>query len=267
MNKIKLIALDMDGTLLDSKGNVSASNEKMIKEALNKGIYVIFCTGRMYRSANEYRRFLPEKMPIIGYNGAMIRESGYGKTIYHQGLPRELNREVFTALEQHSLNINVYANDSLYGVEGNPTIKDYAAFTQVPYTLLSQDKLIEMLQAEELTKMVGIGAKEKVAEFLRAKESEMMEKIYLSRSFDYFLEVGHLKVNKGSGLKILGDKLGIKMSEIMGIGDNLNDQEMLAEVGFPVIMGNGHEELLNKGYFTTKSNEQSGVAHAIKEHI
>ena len=267
MNKIKLIALDMDGTLLDDQKQVSKENKEMIDKAIRQGIYVIICTGRMYRSAKTYGTFFKERMPIITYNGALIRELNDGKILYHKQLREEIKSPLYTTLEKYDLRVNVYVNDYLFGKEGNDYIEDYAGYTGVPYTLYSPNDLAGFMKENPVTKLVGIGDPEKIKELMDREKPLFEDKVYFSKSFDHFLETADISVNKGEGLKQLGKLLGIGTQEMMGIGDGLNDSEMLATVGHPVIMGNGHQDLMDKGYYLTKSNNDSGVAYAISEHI
>lgn len=267
MKKIKLIALDVDGTLLTDDGTVTPEVKASILKATQKGIHVILCTGRMYRSAKMFDYLFKDKMPIITYNGALIKELGEGKTLYHQGLPEEGKLVMFNKLLNYGLQPNIYTGDALFSLEGNPFIKEYAEHTQVPYTLLKPAEIESFLSPRDVTKMVGIGSPEQVSTLLEKEAAINGGEIYFAKSFDFFLEIGHKDVNKGKALEKLGDILGIETDEMMAVGDNLNDVEMLEAVGHPVLMGNGVEILRDKGYFITKDNNESGVAYAISQFI
>ena len=267
MKKIKLIALDIDGTILTDEGAVTKEVQESITKATRQGVQVILCTGRMYRSAKNFGYLFKDRMPIITYNGALIRELNDGKTLYHQGLLPSDKLIMFNKLIKYGLQPNIYTDDALFSIEGNPYIADYAEHTRVPYTLLKTQNIESFLEPREVTKMVGIGSPEQVNSLLTEEAALYGDDIYLAKSFDFFLEIGHKDVNKGKALEKLGETLGIDPSEIMAVGDNLNDAEMLETVGYPVLMGNGIESLRDKGYFITKDNNESGVAYAISQFL
>ena len=267
MKKIKLIALDIDGTMLTDDGEVTKDVQEAIRKATRQGIQVILCTGRMYRSAKNFGCLFKDRMPIITYNGALIKELNDGNILYHQGLPSEDKLLMFNKLTKYNLQPNIYTGEALYSIEGNPYIADYAEHTKVPYTLLKPQDIESFLEPREVTKMVGIGSPEQVNTLLTEEAALHGDNIYFAKSFDFFLEIGHKDVNKGKALEKLGEMLDIETAEMMAVGDNLNDAEMLETVGHPVLMGNGVEMLQKKGYFVTKSNNESGVAYAISQFL
>lgn len=267
MKKIKLIALDIDGTILTDDGLITKDVQESISKANRQGIQVILCTGRMYRNAKIFSYLFKDTVPIITYNGALIRELNDGKTLYHQCLPSIDKLLVFDKLIKYDLQPNIYVDDTLFSIEGNPYIEDYAKYTKVPYTLLKTSSIESFLKSREVTKMIGIGSPEQVNSLLTKEKIIYNNGIYFTKYFDFFLEISHKDVNKGKALEKLGKALGISTCEMMAVGDNLNDAEMLDAVGFPVLMGNGIDSLRDKGYFITKDNNESGVAYAISKFL
>ena len=267
MNKIKLIALDIDGTLLDGNSEVSKANREAILQAEKKGIYVILATGRMYRSANQFSKYFNSDMPIITYNGGMVREFNYGKKLFEYNMPTDMVRPIYETTKKYDLSMNFYINDNLYANEGHKYIKDYAEHIKVPYLTLKDEEIFKLIDEENIIKMVAVEDSEVLDRFLAAEYDKYKDKLYLVKSLPFFLEIAHKGINKATGLKALGEILDIKPEEMLAIGDNLNDEEMLDFVGHPIVMANGHIELKNKGYFVTKTNEEDGVAFAISQFI
>lgn len=267
MNKIKLIALDLDGTLLNDNSMISKVNHEAILKAEKKGIYVVIATGRMYRSANMFAEYFNNDMPLIAYNGGLIREFNYGKKLFEHNLPLSLVKPVYDATKNYDMSVNFYIDDKLYGNKGHKYIEGYANHIQVPYELLGDEDIFKLIEEQNIIKMVAVDEAPKLDDFLNNEYKRFEDELYLVKSLPFLLEIAHKGVNKGEGLKALGNILDIKPEEMIAIGDNLNDAEMLDYVGNPVIMDNGHEELKNKDYFLTKSNEEDGVAYAISQFI
>lgn len=267
MNKIKLIALDIDGTLLSNNKEISKNNIEAIKKAQNQGIYVVLATGRMYRSAKQFGYFLQEDMPIITYNGALIRELGDGKVLFQQNMPNEHVMDIYALTKTYGLNANFYVKDQLYSDGENDWIKGYAEHINVPHQILKSGELQDMTQENQVIKMAAMGDEEKIDHFLSMEYEKWKDALYVVKSLSFFLEFAHKEVNKGSALKSLGQMLGIKPEEMMAVGDNMNDLEMLELVGHPVIMSNGHKDLVARDWFVTKSNDEDGVGHAISTFI
>lgn len=267
MQKLKLIALDMDGTLLGSDREISRRNIEAIRKAERQGIYVILATGRMYRSAKKYSWLFTTEMPVIAYNGGLIREFGDGRILFQKNIPSEFVPGAFETVRSYGLSANLYIDDDLYGHEGNPYIREYASYIGVPYSILEERNLERTLREKEIMKMVALGPIERVEHFLKEQEARFSRDLYLAQSWPGFLEFAHKETNKGLALRSLGEILGIRPEEMMAIGDNLNDKEMLDLVGTPVVMANGHEYLLEQRYYKTGTNDEDGVAHAISQFI
>lgn len=263
MSKIKLIALDIDGTLMNSQREISVANREAIRMAEAQGIPVILATGRMYRSARQFKDLFTTDLPVIAYNGAMIRNFEDGEILYQQNMPPGEVRPIYERAKDYGLHTNFYINDTLIAHEGHDWIQGYAEHVNVPYQTLSDQELLRRFEEGDIIKMVAMAEEDKVDYFLEKEYNHFKNRLYLVKSLPFFLEIAHLGVNKGTGLLALGESWGIDPQDMMAIGDNLNDQEMLELVGHPVIMANGHESLKNRGWFQTRTADEDGVAHAI----
>ena len=267
MDKLKLIALDIDGTLLNDQKEVSRENREAIRRAERKGIYVILATGRMYRSAKNFENLFTSNMPLIAYNGGLIKEFNDGKVIYQNDMPKEMVKPMFKFIKQYGFSTNFYIDDKLYGDEKNEYIHGYAEYIDVPYTKLKEAEIFRYIEERNIIKMVAFGEEKKLDYFLEKEKEALADKIHLVKSLPFMLEIANRDVNKGTGLATLGNILDIKASEMMAIGDNMNDEEMLDYVENPFVVDNGNPLLFNKGYMKTRSNNQDGVAYAISQFL
>ena len=267
MDKLKLIAIDIDGTLLNDEREVSYENREAIRRAEKKGIYVILATGRMYRSAKKLGHLFTTELPFISYNGGLIREFNDGKVLMQKDMPKEMARPVFKTLKEYGLSINFYINDQLFGDEGNQHIKGYAEYIEVPYTTMKDEEIFKHIDEMDIMKMVAMGDEDKLDLFLKNEKSNFTKNLHLVKSLPFMLEIANKEVNKGNALARLGEILNIKPSEMMAIGDNMNDEEMLDFVAHPFVMANGSELLLARNYNRTRGNNEDGVAYAISQFL
>jgi Cof subfamily protein (haloacid dehalogenase superfamily) len=267
MDKLKLIAIDIDGTLLNDEREVSHENKEAIKRAERNGIYVILATGRMYRSAKKLGHLFTTELPFISYNGGLIREFNDGKILMQKDMPKDMARPIFTKLKEYGLSINFYINDHLFGDEGNKNIKGYAEYIEVPYTIMKDEEIFRHIDEMDIMKMVAMGDEKDIDIFLNNERNNFSDNLHLVKSLPFMLEIANKEVNKGNALAKLGEILGIKASEMMAIGDNMNDEEMLDYVANPFVMANGSELLIAKNYMKTRSNNEDGVAYAISQFL
>lgn len=267
MNKIKLIALDLDGTLLNKAGEISKVNIQAIEKAMSKGIQVVFSTGRMYQGTAQYFDILKERTPIITYNGGLIKESHYGKLIKHQGFEKDRILDFYRDVKNDNIHLNIYANDKLYGREDHPFIEEYSQYTKVPYELLKMDSIEDFMANSPVTKLVAIGAENELDNFENFKGKKWAEYFTFARSYFTFLEINNFGVNKGNSLVDLGNILGIETKNMLACGDSRNDSQMLDVVGYPVVMGNAPDYMKINNRFETKTNVEDGVAFAIESFI
>ncbi len=267
MDKLKLIALDIDGTLLNNEREVSQENREAIRRAEKKGIYVILATGRMYRSAKVFENLFTTNMPLIAYNGGLIKEFNDGKVLYQNDMPRDMVKPMRDLINKHGLATNFYIDDNLYGDEKNEYIHGYAEYIGVPYKKLKDEEILRYLEKTNIMKMVAFGDEEKLDYFLNMEKKALEDRIHLVKSLPFMLEIANKGVNKGIALANLGKILDIKPSEMMAIGDNMNDEEMLDYVGKPFVMENSNPLLMKKNYLKTRNNNQGGVAYAISQFL
>ncbi|SMC40755.1 Cof-type HAD-IIB family hydrolase [Sporomusa malonica] len=261
---IKLVALDLDDTLLDSKLAVSPRACEAIRKAVAQGVTVTIATGRMYCSALPYARQLGLDVPLITYNGALIKSSISGETLLHQPVDKELARQALELCREHGWYIQTYVNDELYVKE----IDQYADY----YSRLSGAPAIALGDAfftggERPTKMLTMSTQEGIIEIYNTFKAVFGNKLNLAISKPTFMEITDPAANKGRALAFLADKLRIKQEEIMALGDSGNDLDMVKYAGWGVAMGNASAAVKAAARLETLSNDADGVAEAIEKYV
>lgn len=271
MTNIKLLVLDIDGTISGISNNINPRVKQAIQKVQNKGIYVALATGRMYRSALRFYQDISSKMPLIVYNGAWIQSPQNGKIYYHIPVPKKIAGELLAYSKRpeflEKVQVNFYINDRLYVDIMNENTKAYVERSNVQAiavkdlnSLLKVDptKVLAMCNDPNLIKIL--------AENLQQIYTE--EELYLTQSTTNFLEAIHPSVNKGIAVQYLTEKiLNFKREEIMAIGDNLNDLTMLEYAGFSIAMGNAPQPVKNIADWVTVDVENDGAAVAIEKFL
>lgn len=270
---VRLIALDIDGTLLDSRWKLPAANRTAIHEATRRGIEVALVTGRRYDFALPVAQDLACPLTMIVNNGGMIRSSD-GKTRLKHVLAADVARQVLRMTAKWRAGAAVIfdrprANQlMLERLDADDSIRyayysrnlEFIGFAQPLEASLTEDPLQVMFSGtiEEMEDVERLLLESAVAERVRLAATK-----YPARSFA-MLDVLPPGCSKGAALAEWAEKQGLRRDEILAIGDNHNDLEMLHFAGVPVVMGNCVPELRTFGWHETQSNDESGVAAAIE---
>jgi len=257
----KLIAIDLDGTLLNSDLKISPRAAAAIQAAERKGVKVTLCTGRMYVSASRYAQELGLNIPLVTYNGALVKNSLGHEVLYEKNLPLKEARYVVEVCREFDCQLNVYFEDKLYVEKGNSWAKRYANKVNVP--LNEVDDLLDFLKMSPI-KILAMG-EEEILHMLRKRLAD--REIYITRSHSYFLEMLNPEATKGKGLAAVAENLAIDRKNIMAIGDNENDIEMFKYVGYSVAMANASDDIKSHADYVTKNNNDDGVAEAIEKLV
>jgi Cof subfamily protein (haloacid dehalogenase superfamily) len=272
---IRLIALDIDGTLLDSRWQVPDANREAIAAATKRGIEVALVTGRRYDFALPVARQIAAPLTMIVSNGALIRTND-GHTHLRHLLPRRTaERVLLNTREWRDGAAVIFDRQGCDQVMVETTASDDAIRTA--YYTRNKDFIgvadpLESCLVEDPLQVMFSGAMERiraVEQVLRqapfAKEYALASTVYAARNFS-MLDVIHPVCSKGASLAEWAGMRGIPREEILAIGDNHNDLEMLTFAGVPVVMRNSVAELKTFGWHETSSNDEGGVAVAI-EHF
>ena len=271
---VRLIALDIDGTLLDSRWQVSDANRAAIAEAARRGIEVALVTGRRYDFALPVARRLDAPLTMIVNNGALIR-SKEGRTHLRHLLDRRIAERVLHLTKPWRDGAAVVfdrpvANQvMLESMDPDDSLryayysrnKEFIGFAQPLETCLTEDP-IQVMFSGRVAPMRDAEAALRSADF--AADFALAVTCYESKDFS-MIDVINPICSKGSSLAEWASVRGFAREEVMAIGDNHNDLEMLTFAGIPVVMGNSVPELKQFGWHETASNDENGVAHAIEQ--
>jgi Cof subfamily protein (haloacid dehalogenase superfamily) len=271
---VRLIALDIDGTLLDSRWQVSEANRAAIAEAARRGIEVALVTGRRYDFALPVARNLDAPLTMIVNNGALIRSKD-GRTHLRHLLDRRIAERVLKLtkpwrdgaavvfdrpLANQVMLESLDPDDSLRYAYYSRN-KEFIGLANPLETCLTEDP-IQVMFSGRVPPMRDAESALRSAVF--ADNFALAVTCYESRDFS-MIDVINPICSKGASLAEWASVRGFAREEVMAIGDNHNDLEMLSFAGIPVVMGNSVPELKKFGWHETASNDENGVAHAIEQ--
>lgn len=261
---IKLIALDVDGTIMDRNFKISEKVKSTVKRAINKGIYVLIATGRMYSATVPIAKELGLKTPLIVYQGGLVQEFFQSdKILLHHTLSPEISTQLLKDLRSYGIQINAYIDDNLYAEALSPILKEYASKRNIPYFMVNNLEEFGILTP---TKILALDYDVNLVDRVRTELKEKYKGLVnITKSTPNFCEFVNNKCSKANSILFLAEKWGINQSQIMAIGDQENDREMLeiAEIG--VAMGDGDSVLKEMADFVTGSVENNGAAFAIEK--
>jgi len=260
---LKMIAIDLDYTLLDKEWKISARNSEAIRTATDQGLKIILATGRMAASARKYAHQLGLDLPIITYNGALVEQGLSGEIIHRQVIPVSIAAKIVNELLAKKIFFQAYIQDRVFASEPNPYSLRYTRMTGVEVEIADIPELLAQ-EKEGLDKILCL-VKEEESELIRRElEKAYGDYVHITSSKNNNLEIVHRGVNKGAALQTLAAKWGIKAEEIMAIGDSPNDKEMISYAGIGVAVENAHPEIKRIADYITSSHEEDGVAQAIE---
>ena len=258
---IRIIAMDLDGTLVKGPRGVTRRVRQAIGAARDAGIEVTIATGRMFRSARRFAADLQVTLPIICYQGSLVRDPVTGITYQHEVLPTGPAQAAVEFARERGLHVNAYIDDELYMEADTPEGRFYAASSNVPITFV--DDLAAAVSAGS-TKLVFVMDEDRVLKAIADMDGRFGPAVQATRSHPRFAEVVRRDVNKGLALARVAAVANASLHQTMGIGDNLNDLDLVRSAGIGVAMGDGDPRVLAAADWITGSYEDDGVAQAIE---
>lgn len=261
---IRLVAIDLDGTLVDDRNEVSPRVASAIAAARAEGVEVAIATGRMFRSALKFVEELSLTAPVICYQGAQIRDPGSGAVLHERLLEQQLAAAVIGFAREHRVHVNAFAGDELFMAELTAEGRFYCRLSGI------EPRLVGDLAAwldRELVKLVLVTDSDNSRQLVGQLAGAVPPQINITRSHPRLVEAIDGRVNKGDALARLSQIMDIPIGQIMGIGDNLNDLPLVTAAGFGVAMGSGAPETKAAADFVTAPYEEDGVAVAIERFV
>jgi Cof subfamily protein (haloacid dehalogenase superfamily) len=268
---IKLLVLDIDGTIAGDSNNISDRVKEVVAAVQAKGIKVAIATGRMYCSALRFHREIGSTLPLVAYQGAWIQDPHTQQIHRHLSVSRHIADQLLEYFEQPALrsllSVHFYINDQLYVREMTKETENYqqrCGINAIPVGDLRQ------LLDHEPTKILALCDDANLIQQLLAdlRLKYQRTELYMTTSVATFLEAANTDVNKGNAVRYLAEEmLGLESHNVMTIGDNFNDVEMLEYAGISVAMGDGPEAVQAIADWVAPSVELDGAAIAMEKFL
>lgn len=258
---IKLIALDLDDTLLRKDKAISLANQKAIALARLQGIRIVIASGRPFFRIvpiMQALHLMEDENYIIALNGGCILTSRQ-EVLYQKTLSNRDIQCIANVLMDHHLSFTMYQDNQIYAYQLDDNLKQLPIFQDVEL----KDISIAQLQKSDYASKIIVVANKAQLDDDQSKLVASLSNYTVVRTTPYFLEILPKGVDKGTALGFLANHLHLSLQEMMAIGDAENDISMLRKVGLGVAMGNAVEEVKQVAHFVTLSCEEDGVAYVI----
>ena len=269
---IKLIAIDMDGTLLNGKKHIDKVQKEAIHEAIEAGIKIVLCTGRpLYGILPFYEELGLSELDSEGYvilnNGCSIHKTKDWELIDQVNFTSDDIDYLYKFSEGYDINFTLVNDYYYFNIDDRKPTDELITDAGFVFSDITNISLKEAKNGKhKIIKIMFLGNPNIMANFQKENESILKDKYSSVLSQPYIYEILPKGNNKGTGLKKLAKKLGIKQEEIMAIGDGNNDIEMFAYAHYSVAMENGTKPARKAAKYQTDSNENNGVAKAIRKY-
>lgn len=269
MNKISMIASDIDGTLIDSSGRLTERTKQVLLSAHEAGIHTVIATGRAFTALPATLLQLESIEYVITSNGTSIFKISDGSRIYGKDMPELLVRAVHRIFGRYAYPIEVFIEGQAYAPAAyceNPAAygnisESYVRLTRQPVE--NMDSFIEA-HSHHIEGMDIVIDNPQQKEIIRS-QLESLSDIYVTSSVEHYIEVAAGGCSKASALAHLSELLGVSLSETIAFGDAENDLEMILECGIGAAMANGCPKLIASADMTAPSNDDDGVASVLEK--
>lgn len=264
----KMIALDMDGTLLNKSKEITQNTINHIQEARKNGVKVVLASGRPIEGLKKYLKqldLIKENEYVLSYNGCLVQEIKSKKIIHEVGIKgkdlhyiNDLSKKIGVHIHAFSPEIGLIAENVSRYTE-HEAIMNGIEINKIDFNDIDDN--------DDIIKIMMVDEPEILENAIKKIPQEVYEKYTVVRSAPFFLEFINKSGDKGVGLKALANYLNIKKEEIIAMGDAGNDLAMIKYAGLGVAMGNATEEVKKESDYITKTNEEDGVANVINKFI
>jgi Cof subfamily protein (haloacid dehalogenase superfamily) len=274
----KLVCVDMDGTLLNSKKKISNANKIALKKAYDLGVHIVITTGRIYVNAAYYSNLIGVGSSVIAANGGIIREKD--EFIYKCIMSRDVNTKILEICNKYKVNPRFHTFKDTYDGKSFFDFMNIMFFYQLVFRIKIKDYKVTLHhiksakewenvfknEEKEIIKCDIIDSDAKKIQKIK-EELKRIPSIQVLGAGIHSIEVTHESVSKGSAVKYLAERYKIKQEEIITIGDNENDMEMIEYGGLGIAMGNAIEMLKDKADYIAATNDEDGVAKVIEKFV
>ena len=265
---IKLIAVDIDGTLLNTKREVTPEVFSAVQDAKAAGVKIVIATGRPIAGVQNLLDELNLKDAgdyVITFNGGLVQDTSTGEDIVKEIMTYEDYQDIEFLSRKLGVHMHAITKDGIY--TANRNIGKYTVHESTLVNMPIFYRTPEEMANKEIVKMRFIDDPEILDAAIAKIPQEFHDKYNIVKSTPFYLEFMNKNTSKGNAIIHLAEKMGLSKNQTMAIGDAENDRAMLEVVGNPVVMENGTDELKKIAKYITKSNDESGVAYAIREWV
>ena len=261
---IRLIALDLDGTVIGPDLVVRDRVRQSIIRAQAQGIAVTIVTGRMFAAARPYAQTLKLGGPVVCYQGAGIFDAATGAIMWQTPVAQSVTREVLLKAKADRMHAQCYADDQIFVDEVNAYSNKYKELSRVEPVLVPS--LYESFADRLTLKIVMVDEAERATAYTETLKTLLGTRAYVTRSHPDFVEVLDPSVNKGQALAFVARHYGVPVDATLAVGDSWNDLPLLQAAGMGVAMGSAPPELLARADAVVADVEHDGVAEAIERY-
>jgi len=264
--KIHLVAIDLDGTLLNSAKEITDISAAILRAAREEaGVHVVLASARPPRSVLPFYRLLGLNSPMINYNGALVYDPAGQRVIMHKPIPAKIARGVVRLAREVYADVLVSGEvmDRWYTDRFDPTYNTETGRVFPPDVV----EPVEAWADQSMTKLLLLGEPPRLAEIAAAIDRDFTHQLALVQTEPYMLQIMHATVSKAHALRVVAAEMNVPRERVMAIGDNANDVGMLQWAGVAVAMANAAPEALAVADYVTDHHDADGAAHAIRRII
>ncbi|MBC7332217.1 MAG: HAD family phosphatase [Synergistetes bacterium] len=262
-DKIKLVVVDLDGTLLSRDGDVEPHVVEEFKRVRDLGIRVLVATGRLTMAAREFAKKIGSDLPIISCNGALI-ESLEGEILFTMPISKVVLWDILRMLKMvPGFFPHFFTPHRMLALKMSEVLRFYINY--VKEEILVARDLEEVFREKTILKVLLLAETPKLVDrYLSFFKNYLNGKAYVARSFPTYVEVVNPKANKGTALEWILEKLGYNLDQVMAFGDSENDIEIFKRVGLPIAVSNADPALKKHAYYVTKRPLGDGVVEGLQ---
>ena len=263
-HRFRLVALDVDGTVKPRNGPITPGVREAIARTLARGVEVTLATGRMFPSVLPFARELGLTAPVICLGGSCLRDPRTGATLFQQGIPLALAREVIAAGRERGLSVCAYVGDSLLveRVDPDSPFSGYVARARAEVV----PDLLERLTADP-GHMAVVSDEVRTRGLVRELRDVFGERLAVTSGHPLLAEIDHPSVSKAVALASLAERLGVEREQVIAVGDDWNDIPMLDYAGLGVAMGDATPEVLAAADVVAPTADEDGVVWVLERYV
>lgn len=265
----KLVAIDIDGTLLDDQDILTRKVKASLVKAVEKGVLVVLCSGRSPLTLGVVMKEFSFDMPFACFHGGLVIKGKSGDVLFEKPLVKDDVVKIYAEGKKRDTMINIWTIDGTLAVNKmTERTKKYQRKTHYKQDPIIIEDHPEFFDENKIAKMMWYDDVDKIEEYLpQAREFLTGAETSAETSLPYFLEFTNKEANKANAIKHVCDNFGIEHSETIAIGDGLNDLSMVEYASLGVAMGNAHETLKRAADYIAPSNNEDGVAYVLNKFV